>query len=132
MNKLPKKLQKAVRVAQQNQRYPRFRLGSIVYKGGSILSKGESKLNTDPVLVPEGDLRLLRKLSVHAEIDALKQCGDPKGSTIYVARVGGNGHIGLARPCKSCRVQLKEAGVKRAIYTINDREYGILYLQSEG
>lgn len=127
---LPRKLRRVVTLAESNEHYPKFRLGAILYKGGSTLSTGMSRILTEPRLVEEGS-GLLRRISVHAEIDALRQCGDPVGSTIYVARIGRNGQVGLSKPCSQCEDELTRAGVKKVIYTINDREYGVLYLRNK-
>jgi deoxycytidylate deaminase len=57
-------------------------------------------------------------ISVHAEVDALSRCNDPRGATIYVARVNKRGEERMSRPCISCEKALLEAGVKKVIYTL--------------
>jgi len=87
-----------------------------------------SKLNTHPAahLSDLADYpEVLARLSVHAEHDALKRCGNPRGATIAVARIGKNGKIGLAKPCDRCQHLLTEAQVKKVIYTINENEHGV-------
>lgn len=44
---------------------------------------------------------------------------DARGATVYVARLGGHGQA-LSRPCEACEASLREAGVKRIVYTTND------------
>ena len=128
-SRIPKHLQRAIRHAWENETYPKFRMAAVVVKGGSVLACGHNKLNTDPALVADSD-RSLHKVAVHAEADALKQCGNPKGSTVYVARIGRNGKVGMARPCCRCQTQLINAGVTRAVYTISENEYGVLNLRN--
>lgn len=58
-------------------------------------------------------------ISVHAEIDALSRVANPRGATIYVARVSVQGLPRLSKPCKRCAQALKEAGISKVIYTTN-------------
>lgn len=57
-------------------------------------------------------------LTVHAEIDALSRVADPRGATVYVARVGKHGDPRFSRPCANCAKALAEAGVKAIVYTV--------------
>lgn len=56
---------------------------------------------------------------IHAELDAI--IGAERhlliGATIYVFRELRNGQIGFCKPCIDCQAILKEAGIKKAIYT---------------
>lgn len=57
--------------------------------------------------------------SIHAEIAALKKVkGNLDGAIAYIARVNNSGVPRMSRPCQRCMVALKEAGVKRVIYTL--------------
>lgn len=67
----------------------------------------------------------VEECSTHAEIAVLKRAKNVRGSTVYVARVLRNGQRGLARPCKRCQADLVAAGVRQAIWTINDNSYGV-------
>jgi deoxycytidylate deaminase len=122
---LPKPLQYAVRIAEANETYIKWRLGSVIIKGGSVLSVGQSKLNCHPGLCDFDQIGIRERVSVHAEEDAIKRCGNPKGATVYVARIGRNGKVGLAEPCKRCKRMLTDAGVKRVIYTINSHNFDV-------
>jgi hypothetical protein len=53
---------------------------------------------------------------------------------MYVARMLRlDGSLALARPCEICQEVLKDYGIRRAIYTISDNEYGVLeILRREG
>lgn len=55
--------------------------------------------------------------SYHAEIGALRMASDARGATVYVARHAGNGKPGQSRPCEACELALREAGVRKVIYT---------------
>lgn len=54
---------------------------------------------------------------VHAEIDALRKIKNPRGATIYVARVNKRGQTRLSRPCDRCYQAIVDAGVGRIVYT---------------
>lgn len=122
----PRHLNTAIKIAEANERYDKWKFGSLIIKGGAVKSVGISKLHTHPSVASDEHLS---DLSTHAEEDALNRCGSPKGSTIYVARIGRNGNPALARPCTECRNILIEAGVRRAIYTIGPKEHGVLNLK---
>lgn len=123
---LPRHLNTAIKIAEANEMYPKWKFGSIVIKGGSVRAVGINKLHTKASIA--SDEHLL-DLSTHAEEDALNRCGNPKGATIYIARVGRNGLPALARPCPECKRMLSKAGIRRAIYTIGPKEHGVLNLK---
>lgn len=54
--------------------------------------------------------------SRHAEQVLGRRC-DLLGTTVYVARVKGDGSLGLARPCKYCLPLLSQAGVRRLVWS---------------
>ena len=91
-------------------------------KGGSYLSVGWNKLHTDPGLIEDFDDPRCR-VATHAEEHALSLCGDPRGATIYVARIGRNNEIGMSKPCSKCSVHLHRAGVKKVVYTVGSQQY---------
>jgi len=112
-------------VAESNDTYPKWRLSAVIVKGGAVLSVGQSKLRTNPAVCDFDEPGVRERVSIHAEMDALKRCGNPKGAVIYVARIGRSNDIGLAKPCRSCQKKLIAAGIKRVVYTINNVEYGV-------
>lgn len=63
------------------------------------------------------------RVSLHAEMDALKRCGNPKGAVIYVARIGRSNDVALAKPCNACQKALIAAGIKRVYFTISNNEF---------
>lgn len=86
--------------------------------GGRVLSVGINSNRNDPSVI--GDAQL--KYSVHAEIAALRAWGGTnlKNATIYVARLGRSGDPMMSKPCENCQKALKEAGVRKVIYTIDN------------
>lgn len=107
-----------------------FRLCAIIVRGGSIVSVGFNKLATNGFVrfvvnaVPDG-----RPFSnTHAEMAAVlaaRDVCDLKNAKLYVARIKATG-VGLARPCDACVLAARMHGIKRAIYTIDDDEWGVL------
>jgi len=120
----PKYLKRAVRVAEQNTLYPKWRLGSIIVKGNSVLASGQSRILTDPSQCDFSAHSPRPNVSLHAEIDSLRKAPRASGGTLYVARIGRNGKIGLSRPCPECRKAILESGIKRVIYTIDEDTFG--------
>lgn len=59
-------------------------------------------------------------LSVHAEVDALRQVSDARGATMFVARISKKGEPALSKPCERCSKKLAKAGIKRVCYTVNE------------
>lgn len=92
------------------------RHGAVVVKAGKPVSLGVNKwrnremINHDDTYNPN--------LTVHAEIDALSRVADPRGATVYIARVGKHGDPRFSRPCANCAKALAEAGVKAIVYTV--------------
>lgn len=105
----------AVRLAESSE--VSFKHGAVIVKGGSVQSVGVNKWkNPMKPDFPPADYD--PTVSVHAEIDALSRCGDPRGATIYVARVNKSGEERMSRPCIDCEKALIKAGVKKVIYTL--------------
>lgn len=96
------------------------RHGAVIVRGGSVLSVGLNKWRNEVALVEQlhKDGRSAN-VSVHAEIDALSRVADPRGATIYIARVNRTGDPRLSKPCGACSKALKEAGVSKIVYTIH-------------
>jgi pyrimidine deaminase RibD-like protein len=70
----------------------------------------------------------LRSCSIHAEAAALRGV-DAAGGTLYVARVTRRNTWGMARPCAGCEKLLREAQVRRVVWTASDDEYGVMVVR---
>lgn len=106
----------ASRIAMESRE--RTRHGCIIVKSGAVQGRGTNTYRNQPGIIEE-----INALSVHAEINALKRCGDLRGAVAFVARVNNHGEQRQSRPCPDCLQALKHAGVKRIVYTINGDEY---------
>lgn len=110
-------------ILAEESNHSQWHLGSVITRGGSVLSRGVSKPR-NPVEIVDG---MHSGCSVHAEKDALAQCANPKGATIFVARLTpGHRTLAMARPCNACMASIIEAKVKRVVYSMNEEEYGTI------
>ena len=92
-----------------------MRHGAVIVKGGSVISIGINKNRNHPDSVSSEHIKT--HCSVHAEIDALRKVKNPKGATIYIARVGKNNEDRFSRPCDRCHAAIKKSGIRKVIYT---------------
>lgn len=95
------------------------RHAAVIVKAGRVLSVGRNRNKTHPnsVLNEDGE-RILK--TIHAEFDAISRVKNKdqlKGATIYVARLGRNGHPGMSCPCEMCQNLINKYGLKKAVYT---------------
>jgi deoxycytidylate deaminase len=98
----------AMKMAEQSE-CP-FRHGSVLVKGGRVLSVGFNKpqnLSTIP----------LHKYTIHAEEDAINKASLTRGATLYVARINKRGKAMLSMPCKACMAVLEKNEIKLVVYT---------------
>lgn len=89
---------------------------AIIIKGGRTLGVGVNRMTNHPDHVPD----VKRQASIHAEVAAVRACGnsDLRGATIYVARVNRRGEQAMSKPCQNCQDFLVERGIKKIFYTI--------------
>jgi deoxycytidylate deaminase len=90
--------------------------GAVVVKGGRVLGTGWNKDRNPPSVIDSG--RIKQDCSYHAEEVAIREAGQNlKGAVIYVARVNKNGEDRDSKPCIKCSGLIKNAGIKKVIYT---------------
>jgi tRNA(Arg) A34 adenosine deaminase TadA len=109
-------LNAACRLAMESRE--RTQHGCIIVQSGSVHGKGVNTKRNQPGIIEE-----IESLSVHAEINALRRSGELNGAIAYIARVNNRGEKRQSRPCPDCLKALKEAGVKRIVYTVSGSEY---------
>lgn len=117
-----------------------YHLAAIIIRGGSVISVGFNKVNTNAFVEHYTDLARGRGrdfcLSTHAEQDAiLKARGkvNLRGCKIFVARRKKiDGSPGMARPCPICENALQSYGIRKAYYTINEEQYGKMLIKPNG
>jgi deoxycytidylate deaminase len=107
--------------------YGNFHHGAVLARGGSIISLG---VNSGKYCSDGENYRChgSGKATYHAEISALLHLSRniTKGSTMYVARCSrtGDGSSRMSKPCSMCHAVMKERGVKKVFYTIDDEVIG--------
>lgn len=119
-----------------------FKHCAVLVKGGSVISVGFNKINTnsfveyytDKVRGPNRSYLL----STHSEQDAVlcvRKKIDLNGCKIYVARIrpAGSkyGKVGLSSPCNICQKVLMAYGISKAYYTIDDYSYGVMDIKKK-
>jgi deoxycytidylate deaminase len=92
--------------------------GSVIVKGGRVISTGVNKERSHPRIVSSEHIK--QHCSVHAEVDAIKRAKDVSGATIYVARVNRRGEQRDSRPCSRCYEAIKESGIRKIVYTTSE------------
>lgn len=110
-----------------------YHLCAVIVRGGSVVSVGFNKRNTNGFVEYYTDLARGQRdwcLSTHAEMDAVLQARskiDLRGTKIFVTRkLLGNMKFAMARPCEICQHVLYNYGIRRAYYTIDDTTYGVM------
>ena len=105
---------------------PDYRHGALLIKGGRIINSSYNKNN-----FKGWGNRFRHRDCGHATHHAELGCilGIDRtvttGATIYVARIGKGGEFRMSKPCPMCRAVLHHVGIKKVIYTINDKEVGV-------
>jgi pyrimidine deaminase RibD-like protein len=112
-------LKYAIKIAEANDAYPKWKLGCVIKKGGAVQSVGWSMWKYDPMFIDDHS-----NCSTHAEVHALRQMRyDAHNCTMFVARALKGGGLGLAKPCVNCQTLIEDAGIKRVVFTVdNDRQ----------
>lgn len=122
MSRVDRFLDRALVLALASE-HPRWQLGAILVRGGSIVSAACNTVRNSPHLTQGVGS------SFHAEEKCLRKvfysADRAENSTIFVARINNQGQQRLARPCNSCYSKLVKAGVDRIVYTLNDRGHGM-------
>ena len=90
--------------------------GAVLVKSGRVVGTGYNKNRNNPLFVSPEHIK--PHASRHAEIHAMKEAGDNvAGSVLYVARVNNFGQDRNSKPCYLCEAAIKEANIKKVIYT---------------
>ena len=120
-----------------NENYA-FRLCAVIVGGGSVLSIGfnNSSRNGFVQSLEAYDTSEKPFINTHAEVNAILRVRnkvDLTGCKIYVARVRRLDHLAaMAKPCDVCQIALARYGIRRAYYTIDSNNYGVLSIKSQG
>jgi deoxycytidylate deaminase len=131
---LPKRIRKFFSMAceqAKNSSYPTFKHGSILVKGGAIVSTGYNKGN---YCAFASRFKAHKGIStLHAEMASI--LGVDKSVTdnavVYVVRINRHGQMNNSRPCPMCEAAMRFVGIKKCFYSISETEYGVMNFRSE-
>jgi deoxycytidylate deaminase len=114
----------AKRTASQS-RFPDYRHGAVLVKGSSVRNTSFNKDNYC-AFGNRFQKEHSGRTTLHAELGAILGLDRriTEGATVYVARIGREDDYKLSKPCHMCHQAMKHVGIKRVIYTINDKVAG--------
>ena len=125
----PKKyLELAKNIAHQSV-YGKFRHGAVLVRGGHIVNTCHNK-NRHCSFGNKFRDRHNGHATLHAELGCVLGL-DRKittGTTMYVVRVNRSSEFMMSKPCHMCHDVLQHCGVKKVVYTINEKEVGVIKL----
>ena len=106
--------------------FNRVHIGTCLVKKNSVLSTGCNKNKTHPAQEYYNNKMLNFKkdaAKLHAEIDCLikiQHYPTTLGSTLYIFRRGRDGIYRMSKPCPACMQMIKDKGIARIVYTIDN------------
>ena len=116
----------ARRIAHQST-FDGPRHGALLVRGASVINVSENKNSFCGFgrRFRNGDIQL-GHATVHAELGAILgiERRTTEGAEIYVARVGKKGDLKMSKPCPMCEAALRHVGIKRVVFTINNKTAG--------
>jgi deoxycytidylate deaminase len=102
-----------VAIALANANTYRWQHGAVIVKHGHVEVGMSRKRNNPKNMSTEH----LGECSIHAEMDAVARMRDPRGATMFVARVNKRGELRNSRPCGNCEIAMEKIGIRRVIHT---------------
>lgn len=102
-----------------NSKHTKYQHGAVIEKSGRILGLG---YNENKPKAPH-----YNEYSTHAEAAAIINAKEKHclNATLYVCRLTAN-KINNSKPCERCMVHIIAAGIKRVVYTIDNRIWAML------
>jgi len=123
-------LERAKKIARRST--SRFRVGAVLVRGSNIIGIGHNiQRKSHPTMYLYARPELKTFIGSHAEFIACRglrpyDIGDK--STLYVYRVRRDGSPGCSRPCSACLSILRDKGIKKICFSLDDHGYGELNL----
>ena len=107
-----------IKEATKNTEYE-FKLGSIIFKGKKIYSRGRNYYHRNTKNIKLHDRFLKWEKSVHSEHASIINANQSlKGHSILTVRLLSNKQFGLAKPCIHCLKYMNYVGIKNIYYSI--------------
>ena len=108
------KLAKQVATKGDKRVRRQFRLGAVGIRSDGAIVTANNLPSQGPERRAHAEARLTRKLDF--------------GSEVFVVRITRKGYLTSARPCRPCLHALRNRGIKRCYYSINEYEFGVINL----
>lgn len=113
LNPMNKYFKLAKQIALSDVQKKHYLLGAVGVRSDGCIVKSSNIRNMHMDVSCHAEARLTKKLDV--------------GSIVYVVHVQrSTGNLLNARPCKGCQFKMRNKGVRRCYYTINEHEVGII------
>lgn len=94
---------------------------AVLVRGSKIVSAGINSLRNDPYFMEDDAAKF--HAAEHAEQSCLrmaKKMDNLSGAIMYIARTNRRGEPMNSKPCIRCITAIKEAGIRKIFYTINN------------
>lgn len=118
---------RAAKAVSELSDYPKHKLGCVVVRGHRVISSGHNhkhKCNPLQAKLDTAKYGVECPGKLHAEIMALlplmRDKIDLRNASIYIHRQHKDGTLAMARPCSSCQKVIKQLGIKKVFYTIEN------------
>jgi len=110
----------------------RFRVGAVLVRGSSIIGVGYNRQRkSHTVMHLHAHPEIKSFIGTHAEMVAcrgLRPYDIGINSTLYVNRVRRDGTQGCSAPCPACISILRNKGIRKIYFSLDDQGYGELSL----
>ena len=127
-NRQRRHIKLAQRVASQSD-FCDYRHGAVLAKGNRVLNTSANK-NSYKLWAQRFRRRDRGHATHHAELGCILGVDRSvtQGATVYVARISKSGDTRLSKPCPMCESAMRHVGIKKVVYTINEKEIGSIKL----
>jgi len=123
---VPKHIETKLRKVTARCPHKRHQMGCVLTDShGAIISDGCAHAS---------NIRLAQTTSMHAEIHCLGRgrYRSLRGTTAYVmARARKSGNVTIGKPCLTCAIAMRSAGVEKVFYSVSNGVYAELDLESD-
>lgn len=116
-----RKILRAATIAENSKH--RFRIGAVVVRSRKPIATSCNEKTSHPLVPPY-------RFSFHAEAKALSSVQNPKGTTVYVARLDAFDKLILARPCLYCISLMLDLDVDRVVFSSGPNACDSFHLSS--
>ncbi len=121
-------LELAKNVASQGT-YGKYLHGAVLVQGGSVLNTSPNK-DRFCSFGSKFRERSCGHATLHAELGCVLGLDRriTSGATLYVVRINREGQFRMSKPCSMCHEALTHCGVKKVVYTTNEKEVATIKL----